>query len=133
MIITATYLDRPKSLMPLTCLYHFSFIHSLGKYVRKMASMSQKRLCWNNAVTMATPQIFFSQPFILYPRHITKSKKYGFALFYRGEGFTFFSPSWPLHYKVHLIYITVERTNYDAIVSQLLCMVTRSITDRVNA
>ena len=48
--------------------------------------MSQK----NNAVTMATPQIFFSQPSILYPRHITESKKYGFALFYRGEGFTFF-------------------------------------------
>ena len=64
-----------------------------------MPSMSQNILCWNNAVTMATPQIFFSQPSILYPRHITESKKYGFALFYRGEGFTFFSPSWPLHYK----------------------------------
>ena len=60
--------------------------------MHKMASMSQKRLCWNNAVTMATPQIFFSQPSILYPRHITESKKYGFALFYRGEGFTFFHP-----------------------------------------
>ena len=72
--------------------YHVSFIHSLGKYVRKMVLMSQKRLCWNNGVTMATPQIFFSQPSILYPRHITESKKYGFALFYRGEGFTFFHP-----------------------------------------
>ena len=70
--------------------YHVSIIHSLAKYVRKMLSMSQKRLCWNNAVTMETPQIFFSQPSILYPRYITESKKYGFALFYRGEGFTFF-------------------------------------------
>ena len=60
--------------------------------MRKMASMSQKGLCCNNAVTMATPQRFFSQPSIVYPRHITESKKYGFALFYRGEGFIFFHP-----------------------------------------
>ena len=103
MIISATDLARSKSLMHLHGFSHVSFIHSLGKYVRKMVSMSQKRLCWNNAVTMATPQIFFSQPSILYPRHITESKKYGFALFYRGEGLTFFSPSWPLHYKSILL------------------------------
>ena len=55
--------------------------------MRKMVSLLQKRLCCNNAVTMATPQIFFSQPSILYPRHITESKKYGFTL---GRGSLFF-------------------------------------------
>ena len=108
MIISATYLARPKSLKPGTWLfYHVSIIHSLGKYVRKIVSMLQKRLCWNTSVTMATPQIFYSQPSILYPR----IKKIWFLLCSTWGGVHFFPPSWPFQRNTVAPLLTRKRFN----------------------
>ena len=68
MIISTTYLARSQSLMPLTWLFITSTLFiTLANLLAnwcKMVHMSQKRPCWNNAVTMATPQFFFhNHPF----------------------------------------------------------------------